>query len=114
MYKNEETIHKFVINKFITTNTRYIQISEAYCILCKTKLNQSKPNQNVNRQKMILFYPWQAYNLNNLAESLPSLSGQMVQCSKVQTFWSPWQVEKIIGNQHCQNSHQFGDLLPCH
>ena len=35
-----------------------------------------------------------------------------IQRSKLRPFWSPWRVEKKIGDQNCQEGHQFGDLFP--
>ena len=37
-----------------------------------------------------------------------------VQRSKLRPFWSPWRVEKKIGDQNCQEGRQFGDLFPDH
>ena len=36
------------------------------------------------------------------------------QRSKLRPFWSPWRVEKKIGDQNCQEGRQFGDLFPDH
>ena len=49
--------------------------------------------------------PWGWHN------KIPS---PLSQRSKLRPFWSPWRVEKKIGDQNCQEGRQFGDLFPDH
>ena len=95
----------------------------AFC-KCRQRLQTVVESKSVSTQGRGLFF-LTPVSATNATEKRPLLAGNChtrcqnvnqgpIQRSKLRPFWSPWRVEKKIGDQNCQEGGQFGDLFPDH